>query len=294
MIINRVIQLVVCFLVLGLNNINGKEKVLLIGNSITYYNEMPQYLSQLAKRLGKNLQVSQSTYPGAHLSMHSCYLWHKNKGIDVSKPVSNEVLFQEFRVDTTQTILPSSVKIFQEHDFDKVIVQEQLNYILNEHLRKNFTKVAIKKFDSLCKEQRSCELFIAQTYMGKSFSKKCLQFNVCNQSGCNKKEYCSESFKSFEDMNKKIQSYFEELEISYFNVIPMSDLFFKIQNKYPKLKLYRKGDHPTKISSHIIACSYYYFIYNENNFSDLEGESNWENIINKELQEYYDSYTEKK
>ena len=48
----------------------GEINVLFIGNSLTYYNDMPQILQKIFKTQNLNFKISQSTYPGISLTQH--------------------------------------------------------------------------------------------------------------------------------------------------------------------------------------------------------------------------------
>lgn len=56
----------------GFNNSKGSKEinVLFIGNSLTYYNDMPQMLQEMMNETNPNIKIDQITFPGMSLSAH--------------------------------------------------------------------------------------------------------------------------------------------------------------------------------------------------------------------------------
>jgi hypothetical protein len=61
------------------------EKVLFVGNSFTYFWNMPQMVEAMAKDQGVNLKTSQSTVGGSNLEQH----WKGEKGTETQKMLEN-------------------------------------------------------------------------------------------------------------------------------------------------------------------------------------------------------------
>lgn len=102
------------------NNIADK-KVLFVGNSYTFYNNMPRILYKLAESAGKKILVDQSTFPGYWLDNHT----------------SNE---------------HTSYKL-QKEDWDYVVIQEQSQVPTVKFWRDTSMKPSAKILDTIIKEK---------------------------------------------------------------------------------------------------------------------------------------------
>lgn len=49
---------------------HGQKSILFVGNSLTYYNDMPQILQKMFEEQKHKIKVEQSTYTGINLSEH--------------------------------------------------------------------------------------------------------------------------------------------------------------------------------------------------------------------------------
>jgi hypothetical protein len=94
-----------------------KVKLLMIGNSFTFYYNLPMTIEQFSKYKGLNWEVDQSTAGGASLKHH----WNSEKGLNSVDKIKNNaythLIFQEYSnyplmaIDTTQKYLNLMHKI---------------------------------------------------------------------------------------------------------------------------------------------------------------------------------------
>ena len=79
---------------------NNPEKVLFVGNSFTYFWNMPQMVEAMAKDQGVDLKTSQSTVGGSNLSQH----WNKEKDTKTREILEKEnfdyVILQDHSMST--------------------------------------------------------------------------------------------------------------------------------------------------------------------------------------------------
>lgn len=79
------------------------EKVLFVGNSFTYFWNMPQMVEAMAKDQGVKLETSQSTVGGSNLSQH----WNKEKDTQTRKILEEEnfdyVVLQDHSMSTIES-----------------------------------------------------------------------------------------------------------------------------------------------------------------------------------------------
>jgi hypothetical protein len=94
-----------------------KVKILMIGNSFTFYYNLPMAIEQFSKHKGLNWEVHQSTAGGASFKDH----WNSEKGLNSIQKIKNNtythVVLQEYSsyplttIDTTQKYLNLMHKI---------------------------------------------------------------------------------------------------------------------------------------------------------------------------------------
>lgn len=84
------------------SQIEDSHKVLMIGNSFTYFWNMPQMVEAMAKHEDINLETSQSTVGGSNLEQH----WKKQKGTETRKILDKEkfdiVILQDHSMSTIE------------------------------------------------------------------------------------------------------------------------------------------------------------------------------------------------
>jgi len=107
------------------------EKVLFVGNSFTYFWNMPQMVEAMAKDQGVNLETSQSTVGGSTLEQH----WKEEKG--------------------TQTR-----KILEKEKFDYVVLQDHSMSTIDSPER--FTDYATKLIELV--KEKSAEPLLSMTW----------------------------------------------------------------------------------------------------------------------------------
>ncbi|TXD50172.1 MULTISPECIES: DUF4886 domain-containing protein [unclassified Polaribacter] len=93
-------------------------KVLFVGNSFTYYNNLPQVVSAMAKTQGLIIETRHSTVGGSTLQNH----WKREKGTQTRKMIENEtwdfVVFNNHSLSTIKT--PKTFLKFSEKFADLV------------------------------------------------------------------------------------------------------------------------------------------------------------------------------
>jgi hypothetical protein len=292
MILFKHIPLFICIFFFSLIvRSQNKDKVLFIGNSLTYYNNMPHMFEKVCENFNLNLTKEQSTYSGVSLKTHTSIFWYKKKGIDVETLKKYKELQDKFKVNSSKTIYPTTIEKIVNNNFKYIFIQEQQNYILNTFLRNNYTLPALKQFDSIKKE--GTKIFLFQGYTGINYGKRCLKFTVCQQKKCVDEFYCSPDFKSFEEMNDTIINLYNSISQKIAcEISPISQVFEQFRKNQPKLKLYKKGNHPTKQASFIIACVYFASISKTKNFDKLTYNPHLKNFkkIKAELTLFFQNY----
>nr|WP_299206812.1 hypothetical protein [uncultured Brumimicrobium sp.] len=265
----KYIPFVIIFLISRIPLFSQSEKVLFIGNSLTYFNDMPEMFEQICKEYDLELEVESSCFSGVNLMTHTNTFWYKNKGFNVYNPPTNSVLSKKYKVDTCKAVLPTTIDKIITDNYRYIFLQEQPNYIFNSELRNVYTKPSIKIIDSLTQKNQA-ELFLAQTYTGKKAEQLCLAMTKCEAGECDKLFYCSHDFKSFEEMTDTIVNIYKEITIDLgIKTIPIAEVFEHFRKQQPRIKLYKQGNHPTKQASFIMACTHFYSITGKKDYTEM-------------------------
>ena len=111
----------------------NSEKVLFVGNSFTYYYNIPVVVEEMAKANNVNLEVYQSTLGGATLKQHY------NGERDLK-----------------------TLAIINKNEFDKVVLQDHSTYPLTH---KDTSYAYFKKFTELIKSQSDAKPYLYATWM---------------------------------------------------------------------------------------------------------------------------------
>jgi hypothetical protein len=153
--------------------------VLFIGNSLTFFYDMPQTLQEMLNETHPNIKIDESTFPGMSLSNHvsSIITSRTENGISVRKKEEGE---------TTET-----EKKIAERNWDIIILQTGTVSVLipkNRDLKVNKAISEIKKLASNPK----CKFILFNTwtskkkypkeycYSGKSIDKTVEDFDFCS------------------------------------------------------------------------------------------------------------------
>ncbi len=125
---------IICFLFFSLTFGQNSEKVLFVGNSFTYYWNLPIVVEEMAKSTNTNLEVYQSTLGGATLKQH----WNGERNL------------------TTRELLAAN-------EYDKVILQDHSTYPLT----KTDTSLAyFKKFiHQIRSKEVASDIYLYSTWM---------------------------------------------------------------------------------------------------------------------------------
>ena len=106
-----------------------KKEILFVGNSFTFYWNLPKLVEDMAKSRGLNWNVSQSTSSGATLEQH----WNSKKGL-------------------------KTISLIERNDFDYIVLQDRSH---NPIMQVDSTVIYSKKFVNLSKSKQSIPLLFS-------------------------------------------------------------------------------------------------------------------------------------
>lgn len=200
------------------------KKVLFLGNSYTFYNDLPTLFKSLAFSGGYDVLVDQST-PG---------------GCTLSNP-SNGHLYNQ----------TSLLKITEE-DWDYVILQEQSQYPVIPYWQSNYFYPGAQQLDSVIMQNNSCsESMLFMTWGREAGGMQC-------NGG-----YCSFAFTDFNQMTDSMSaSYIGIAKEMNSPVSPVGMAWKNALASDPSIELFNNdGSHPSLVGSYLAACTFYASIF---------------------------------
>ena len=226
----------------------GEINVLFIGNSLTYYNDMPQILQKIFETQNLNYKISQSTYPGISLTQHL-----SRKAVMTSKGAELTPLEQG---DTSST-----VKLLQLKKWDFVVLQDGTVRLLIPEVKSLLVIPAIKTFQSYLKDSKA-EIVLYRTWPTlDTFPKKhCYPKEIVDKS-ITKDMCCSSIMNNRNEEAKLINAAYDTVALATnLPTLPITNCFMEITANYPNINLYQDKSHPSKLGAYLIACICYKYL----------------------------------
>lgn len=211
---------------------SSQKSILFIGNSYTYYNDMPQICTSIAASMGDVLVKEQSTYGGYKLEQHVK------------------------RAETITKIkagIPDYNSAKTRKDWDFVVLQEFSQYpSASEVSIQNLTIPAVKSLNSLNRiVNPSSQLLFYQSWGRKNGDKtRCEEIpEVC----------------TYEGMDSLTTITYKRLGIQFNGeVVPVGSVWRYLRGHYPEIELYNEDEsHPSEAGSYAAACTFYTSIFNK-------------------------------
>jgi hypothetical protein len=203
------------------------REILFIGNSLTYYHDMPATLQKIFNEKKIKINVHQSTLPGVSLADH--------------------------------LVNPQTLKKIEGQNWDVVILQEGTVRILIPEARKYKFERSVFKFDSIIK-LKGGKTILYQSYPISIYPEKYCYPSLLISNTIPEREYCSDELKDSDQEFRIIEDAFNKLSKQIDCDIAQVGLFFEIcKRKYPELALFESVEdtHPSALGSYLIACVFF-------------------------------------
>jgi hypothetical protein len=226
--------------------------VLFIGNSLTYYQDMPQTLQQMLNETDSNVKIEQSTFPGMSLSGHlSDIITSKTKnGINTRKKEAGEKTETEIKI--------------AERQWDIVILQTGTVNVLIPENRELKTNKAISEIQKLISNP-NCKFILFNTWPAKNTYPKqyCYPSRLIDPS-IQKDKCCSSVLESLEQEVKAINDAYDTVaEINQLIKSDNANKFYNVLVNCPEIELYEDDSHPNKNGAFLNACIFYQMLANK-------------------------------
>ena len=208
--------------------------VLFIGNSLTYFYDMPQTLQMMLNETHPNIKIDQSTFPGYSLSAH----------------LSNKTDPNDLNGITTMT-----ERKIAEKDWDVIILQTGTVSVLIPENRKLKVNKAVSEIKKLV-DNPNCEFILFNTWPSKKkYPKKYCYSGYSIDKSIEDIDYCSPIIESLE----------QEINESYNLVAKSTNIiksdngskFYEVRTSHPEIELYEDDSHPNKYGAFLNACVFY-------------------------------------
>lgn len=256
---------------------NKSRSILFVGNSLTYYNDMPQMLQKMLGNQKINYKVDQATYSGISLTQHlNRKITKTEKGTELTALKPN---------DTSSTLK----KLYSEK-WDFVVLQNGTVGLLIPEARKLVVKPAILGFKEklkntttqfvLFKTWPSLDTFPKQHCYPAAVIDKSIEKNMC----------CSPLITSIEQEAKLVNEAYDSIAIET-NVptLPITDCYIYVIKNHPTINLYHDESHPSILGSYLCACMFYkYFTKQKASTIKYTGEIDKKSA--KAIQDVVDKY----
>lgn len=223
--------------------------VLFIGNSLTYYNDMPQMLQKMLDETNPEYNIEQATYPGMSLDGHLDKIITSGTGDNVNvRPKTPE--------ETTET-----EKKIREKDWDIITLQTGgVSVLIPESVKYNVDP-AIKKIKEMATGKPRFILFNTWTTNVEFPKKYCYRGIQMDPSLEQMDEFCSAVIENKEDFLLKLNSSYSSIaETHGLEKTNHGDIFQKVFDEHPELEILEDEMHPSKLGAFLSACIFYELI----------------------------------
>ena len=252
-------------------NTSKKINVLFIGNSLTYYHDMPQMLQEMLNESKMNFSIEQSTFPGFSLANHLTDI--------VIAKTENEISTRKKEViELTETEQKLTSK-----KWDIIILQTGGVSVLipeNRQLKISKTISDIKKLLPLS----GCKVILFETWPGVNIYplEYCYPSKTIDQN-LTKEQCCSPVIESLDHEYKLLKQAYDTLAAQH-NLIKSAngEKFIKILSDYPEITIYEDDIHPNLNGAFLNACIFYQLLTNQKS-SNLKYNGNLDPALAKKL-----------
>lgn len=226
-----------------------KKNVLFIGNSLTYYAGMPDYLKAMLLATNQPIEVEVSAYPGMSLEGHLRDIIESRTqdGINTRPKKPDEKTL-------TETLLLSK-------QWDVIIIQEAPVRVLIPEIRRYSTQESVRQIKQRVTNSH-CQFILFQTWAPhRTFPTQfCYPALMLNRA-TNKESYCSVQVNSLDEEYNLLKMGYDSVRIStQVSMVDIDRVYYKAIKEKPSLKLFDEDSHPTKLGAYLNAYLFYKFL----------------------------------
>lgn len=230
-----------------------EQKVLFIGNSLTFYNDMPQTLQKMIDEQQLNIKIDQFTLPGCRLTWFAANIEHNNNS--------------HLRAQKNET--PMGVKKILSDKWDYVILQEGGGDPLIPYLQMYSFEPSLLFLDSIIRSIKA-RTVIYQAFTGNEFPRQLckdksslddfvLYPGTVTHSLLETRQSCSNYYKnSTEEFHDIKLEYDKMAKRTKAGMVKIGYAFEAFKKSNRNINLYAPDNgHPSKQGSYLIACMFF-------------------------------------
>ncbi|WP_291139546.1 DUF4886 domain-containing protein [Flavobacterium sp. UBA7663] len=239
-----------------------KVNILFIGNSLTYYHDMPKMVQQMLNEKSTHYLIEQAAYPGMTLNSHLNNIIYRRDGDNIYT-----IRKKDFEITETE-------KIISSRSWDLIIIQEAPDMLFSKELVDELVQSDIVEIKVL-NRNKNCKYIFFNTWIPKvqhyPIKSICLpksdfdyvKFPINNLNSDEK--FCSEEVLNEKEHLRILNEALNQINLKQKMIISNHpNIHFNICNNYPEIQLYDDEFHPSKIGSFLNACVFYKMITNKN------------------------------
>ncbi|MDX1943709.1 MAG: DUF4886 domain-containing protein [Saprospiraceae bacterium] len=238
-----ILTILLSLLLINLVAQNSKD-ILFIGNSLTYYHQMPQTLQRMFDANQDGFKVLQSTYPALSLQDH-CEKMPSPDGKNWRKAAKGEV--------------SPTIQLLKSQSWHTVILQEASMQILIPEAKAAFYDPYIRHLNNIIKTQES-KTILYETYALGEYPQEYCYPCIMIDAKIDKMQCCSNSFTNSKQEYRVIKRVYEAAAKKLdAEIAPVGYAFELCRQQYPDIPLQMdNGDpHPSTFGAYLIACVFY-------------------------------------
>ena len=254
-------------------NGGGNINVLFIGNSLTYFHDMPQTLQKMLNETHSGFNIEQSTFPGMSLDSHLNNIIESRteNGIRTRKKEAGEITETEIKLS--------------EKDWDIIIIQEGTVRLLIPEAREFKVETAIAEIKDRILNP-DCKIILFKTWPSKKeypkqycYSKWSINHSLEND------QYCSEEIQSLEQEVQLINDAYDAVASKFgLAVSDNVNKVYEVLTQNPDINLYEDNTHPNEYGAFLNACIFYQLL-TDSKASNLKFYGAIEESVAKKLKE---------
>lgn len=227
-------------------NPRNEKHVLLIGNSLTYFHDMPQTLQKMVLETNPEIKIEQSTFAGMSLNAHLSDI--------ITSTTDNEVNTRKKKNDE----LTETEKKIAQRKWDMIVLQTGTVGVLIPENREYKVSNAISEIKTMV-NNLNCKFILFSTWPSLDrYPKQYCYPAALIEKTLPKSEYCS-------PVMMNISQEVNEINKSYEALAKGNDLiqsshgtkFYEVVIRHPEINLYDDESHPSPYGSFLNACIFY-------------------------------------
>ncbi|WP_231632514.1 DUF4886 domain-containing protein [Mangrovimonas sp. TPBH4] len=231
---------------------NEKLNVLFIGNSLTYFHDMPQTLQNMLNETHPNISIDQITFPGLSLTGHlsDIVTIRTENGIHTRKKEEGE------RTET-------EIKITSKN-WDVIILQTgTVSVLIPENLDLKVSK-AITDIQNMVSNPHFKFVLFYTWPSKKEYPKQYCYSSYHIDESIEKPKCCSKSLENPEQELSVINESYDVLANAHgLTKTDNGTKFLEVSNTHPEVELYDDSMHPNQYGAFLNACIFYQILTNQ-------------------------------